>query len=104
MELPAQRRDATQQSLRQVVETARAAGQLVVASAGNSGPSCCTVNDPIALHDASFTIGAHDSSGFIASFSSRGPVTVDGSNRLKPDIAAPGVYVLSADSMRQLRL
>ena len=27
----------------------------------------------------------------IASFSSRGPITADGSNRLKPDISAPGV-------------
>ena len=72
------------------------AGQLVVASAGNSGPACETVRTPIALHDASFTVGAHDESGAIADFSSRGPVTVDGSNRLKPDIAAPGVYVLSA--------
>ncbi len=83
-------------SLRQVVETARAAGQLVVASAGNDGPSCSTVNTPIALHDAAFTAGAHGSTGIAASFSSRGPVTIDGSNRLKPDIAAPGVLVLSA--------
>lgn len=91
---PAEGCDA--QELRQVVETARAAGQLVVASAGNSGPSCETVQTPIALHDAAFTVGAHDSSGNIAIFSSRGPVTIDGSNRLKPDIAAPGVNVLSA--------
>src|SRR5262249_21393168 len=32
----------------------------------------------------------------IASFSSRGPVTIDGSNRVKPDITAPGVGVRSA--------
>lgn len=32
----------------------------------------------------------------IAGFSSRGPVTLDGSNRVKPDIIAPGVNVLSA--------
>ncbi len=31
----------------------------------------------------------------IASFSSRGPVSVDGSNRLKPDISAPGVNIFS---------
>jgi subtilisin family serine protease len=32
----------------------------------------------------------------MASFSSRGPVTRDGSNRLKPDIVAPGVSTRSA--------
>ena len=34
-------------------------------------------------------------SGNIASFSSRGPVSIDGSNRLKPDLTAPGVNVMS---------
>lgn len=82
-------------SLRQVVETVRAAGILVVASAGNKGALCSSVIDPIAIHDASFTIGAHNSEGNIASFSSRGPVTVDGSSRRKPDMAAPGVAVRS---------
>ena len=32
----------------------------------------------------------------IAGFSSRGPVTVDGSNRPKPDISAPGVSIRSS--------
>lgn len=82
-------------SLRQVVETVRAAGQLVVASAGNYGPACSSVRDPIAIYDASFTVGAHAANGIIAGFSSVGPVTRDGSNRLKPDLAAPGVGVLS---------
>jgi subtilisin family serine protease len=83
-------------SLRQVVETVRAAGQMVVASAGNSGSSCSSVRDPIAIYDAVFSVGAHDAAGNIAAFSSRGPVTVDGSQRLKPDLAAPGVSVYSA--------
>ena len=34
----------------------------------------------------------------IAGFSSRGPVTVDGSNRIKPDITAPGTNTRSADN------
>lgn len=84
-------------SLQQVVETARAAGQFVIASAGNHGYSgCATVQDPIAIYDAVFSVGAHDSGGSLAGFSSRGPVTVDGSGRLKPDIAAPGVSVYSS--------
>ncbi len=41
-------------------------------------------------------MGAFDEAGDIAPFSSRGPVTVDGSSRVKPDILAPGVDVLSS--------
>lgn len=77
--------------LRSVVENVRAAGILVVVSAGNDGPACSTVLDPPALYEASFTVGATNNADAIASFSSRGPITVDGSNRLKPDICAPGV-------------
>jgi subtilisin family serine protease len=83
-------------SLRQVVETIRAAGIMIVSSAGNKGSGCASVQDPTAIYDAVFTVGAHTSSGAIASFSSRGPVTVDGSYRRKPDIAAPGASVRSA--------
>ena len=83
-------------SLRQVVETVRAAGLMVVASAGNVGyTGCSSVKDPIAIYDATFTVGAVDASGNIAPFSSRGPVTADGSGRLKPDLTAPGVNILS---------
>ncbi len=53
------------------------------------------MDDPIAIYDATFSTGAHDFKGAIASFSSRGPVSVDGSGRLKPDISAPGVAVYS---------
>ena len=84
-------------ALRQVVETVRAAGILVVASAGNSGIlGCGSILDPIAIYDATFSVGAHDANGAIAGFSSRGPVTADGSGRPKPDISAPGVAVESA--------
>ena len=41
-------------------------------------------------------MGAVDEGRSLAPFSSTGPVTVDGSRRLKPDIAAPGVDVWSA--------
>ncbi len=83
--------------LKTVVENVRAAGIVVVVSAGNSGSGCSSVSDPAAIYDASFSVGATDNAGStIASFSSRGPVTVDGSNRLKPDISAPGVSVRSS--------
>ena len=82
--------------LQAVVESTRAAGIEVVASAGNAGSACSTVAEPPAIYAAAFSIGATDSSDAIAGFSSRGPVTVDGSNRLKPDISAPGVNVRSS--------
>ena len=79
-----------------IVENLRAAGIVTVHSAGNGGSSCSTVNTPAAIYDASFTVGATDSSDNIAGFSSRGPVTIDGSQRLKPDVSAPGVSILSS--------
>jgi len=82
--------------LQTVVENVRAAGIVVVTSAGNRGPSCESVDDPAAIYDASFTVGATTSSDAIASYSSRGPVTVDGSGRPKPDISAPGTGVRSS--------
>ena len=82
--------------LRTVVENTRAAGILVVQSAGNEGSGCSTVSEPAAIYDASFSVGAVNSSDTVASFSSRGPVTVDGSNRLKPDVSAPGVSIRSS--------
>ncbi len=91
-------------SLEPAVAALRVAGIFVVASAGNSGPACGTVTDPIALYDESFSVGAVDSEGNLAMFSSRGPVSVDGSGRVKPDIAAPGVSVLSAYPGRNLRV
>ena len=74
----------------------RAAGVFVVASAGNDGEACATITAPISLYDEVFTVGAVDSGGLIAPFSSRGPVTIDSSGRTKPDILAPGVDVLSS--------
>jgi subtilisin family serine protease len=76
--------------LKAIVENVRAAGIVVVVAAGNSGPACSTISDVPAFYDASFSIGATTLSDTIASFSSRGPITVDGSNRLKPDLSAPG--------------
>ncbi len=82
--------------LRSVVESLRAAGIVVSQAAANSGPGCSTVNTPAAIYEATFSVGAVSLSDTIASFSSRGPVTVDGSQRLKPDVSAPGVSIRSS--------
>jgi subtilisin family serine protease len=82
--------------LRAAVENLRAAGIVAVFAAGNSGPACSTISDVPAFYDAAFSVGATTISDTIASFSSRGPITVDGSNRLKPDISAPGENVRHA--------
>jgi uncharacterized repeat protein (TIGR01451 family) len=79
-----------------VVNNVRAAGIVTVHSAGNSGFQCETVDSPAAIYGSSFTVGATDSTDNIASFSSRGPVSIDGSYRLKPNVSAPGVGVLSS--------
>lgn len=83
-------------TLETIVNNTQAAGIFVVASAGNSGPNCASVNDPPPIYAAAFAVGAYDANHTLASFSSRGPVTVDASNRLKPEITAPGVGVRSA--------
>ncbi len=83
-------------SLEPAVDALRAAGIFVVASAGNTGPECGSVDSAPAIYESAFTVGALDQWGFITSFSSVGPVTVDGSERLKPDIVAPGRNVLSS--------
>ena len=86
--------DAT--ALLPAVRALRAAGVFVVASAGNEGSACGSVAAPISLYDEVFSVGAVDEAGYMAPFSSRGPVTADGSGRVKPDVVAPGVAVLSA--------
>jgi subtilisin family serine protease len=77
-------------------ENLRHAGIFVAVSTGNDGPSCETVASPLSLYDSVFSVGAIDQFGNMADFSSRGPVIADGSGRVKPDIAAPGVDILSA--------
>jgi subtilisin family serine protease len=92
---------ANMELIRQAVAVQRAAGIFTTASAGNSGSGCSTVIDPPAMHDESFSVGALNCPANVcgdtlATFSSRGPVTIDASNRVKPDIAAPGTNVRSA--------
>jgi subtilisin family serine protease len=70
---------------------------MTVHSAGNSGYSGCeTVNEPAAIYAESFTVGSVDSNDIISNFSSRGPVSADGSNRFKPQVSAPGSGIRSS--------
>lgn len=84
------------ESLLPAIRALRAAGTFVVVSAGNDGPACASLDNPPAIYDEAFSVGATTPGDGLATFSSRGPVAVDGSNRVKPDIVAPGVQILSA--------
>jgi hypothetical protein len=79
------------------IENLRAAGVVVVVSAGNSGGGGCgTVNAPPAIFPGSFDVGATDINEVIAGFSSRGPATYDNVTYIKPNVCAPGVSVRSS--------
>jgi subtilisin family serine protease len=83
-------------TLLSVVKAVRAAGIFPAMAAGNDGPGCSTVDTPPAIYAPSVSVGATDSANNIADFSSRGPVTADGSNRLKPELSAPGEDIRGA--------
>jgi serine protease AprX len=86
----------TGDSLLLTVENVRAAGITVAVAAGNAGPGCSTISSEPSFFDAATGVGATDYFDDIASFSSRGPITVDGSQRLKPDLSAPGATIRSS--------
>lgn len=81
-------------TLKEAVDNLRAAGILTIASAGNSGSGCGTINAPPALYDSAYTVGNLTSTSAIYSSSSRGPAATTG--LVKPDIMAPGTSVRSA--------
>jgi len=84
-------------TLQAAVEAQAAAGIMMCSAAQNAGPSCSTVENPPGIYEATYTVGAlNTNTDTIAGFSSRGPVTTDGSGRIKPDIAAPGTNTRSA--------
>jgi len=72
----------------------KSAGIAVVLSAGNGGPFPATSISP-ANNPRGFGVGAIDESLTIAYFSSRGPSACDGT--IYPDVAAPGVAIITAD-------
>jgi len=75
-------------------DSAVARGTLVVVAMGNSGPGAGTLDSP-ADAKGIVAVGAVDSLGAVAAFSSRGP-TADG--RIKPEVVAPGVAITVAVS------
>ena len=76
------------------VDALTAAGIFVVVAAGNSGPSCGSASTPPPRYANSYAVGAVNNAAKLAGFSSRGPIS--GTGLAKPDIAAPGVEVVSA--------
>jgi len=79
---------------------------IIIVAAGNSGPGANTVVSP-ALAKNVITVGSHHGAGndlypgqygrnYLAFFSSNGP-SADG--RVKPDVVAPGLSVLSARAL-----
>ena len=70
---------------------------MMVVGADSTGPNCSTMENPPSIYAASYTVGAlNTGTDNVASFSSRGPVIIDGSNRIKPDISAPGTNIRSS--------
>ena len=82
--------------LREAVENVRAAGVAAVYAAGNTGSGCYSLLNPPAIYAAAITVGATGLDDHIAFFSAVGPVSRDGSFRLKPDLVAPGLNVRTA--------
>jgi len=84
-------------TLQAAVEAQVAAGIMMVVAAGNDGPNCSTVIYPPCIYEAAYTVGALETgTDSIAYFSSRGPVMIDQSNRIKPNITAPGTETRSS--------
>jgi subtilisin family serine protease len=74
------------------VDAAVSAGVIVCTAAGNTG-EVYDIGTPAAARTA-ITVGASNAAGELAEFSTRGPAI--GSLDVKPEIAAPGVAIVSA--------
>ena len=78
------------------VEAQRNAGIMMVVVAEFRAGMLDRVRSTRNLRSAHSIRALNTGTDTIASFSSRGPITADGSNRMKPDIAAPGTSTRSA--------
>lgn len=84
------------------IENLKAAGIVVVASAGNDGSSCGSVGNPPGFYSGKlFSVAAFDHrKNKIADFSSRGPSKWN--NQVGPNISGPGEMIRSAVSTSDL--
>jgi subtilisin family serine protease len=83
--------------MRTAIENHRAAGVMVVTSAGNSGGQGCeSVSTPPSIFAAAFAVGATNIEDTITGFSSRGPATLSGDTILQPQVVAPGANIRSS--------
>jgi serine protease AprX len=82
--------------MQRAVDNLKAAGVVVVVSAGNSGSGCRTVTEIPAFLPNSFSVGSVRINDTISGFSSRGPATYKGQIIMKPNVTAPGSNVRSA--------
>jgi len=80
------------------IEAWNTAGIFVVWANGNEGTRCSSARYPSATGYDIFTVGATNSSDNLASFSSRGPGMWSGAGHIKPNIAAPGVNIVSCSA------
>ncbi len=81
--------------MHEVIKNLRKAGIVVVVSAGNQGANCSTIAHPPSMFEESFSIGSFAENDSISGFSAMGPVKIDSSLRIKPNVVAPGSAVLS---------
>lgn len=73
----------------EAIKSLKAIGVATISSAGNNG-RCSNTNNVPAMVEDGITVGStHFQTNRISPFSDKGPVTVDRSNRMKPDFTAP---------------
>jgi subtilisin family serine protease len=78
------------------IDAMRAAGIAMAFSAGNTFAQCYSISRAPSVAPGAFAIGATNLDDTIAGFSGVGPVSSDGSYRLKPDLTAPGVSLYTS--------
>jgi subtilisin family serine protease len=81
-----------------VIDNVEAAGIVTIFAGGNEGPEPMTMRNPADRATSplnSFAVGAVDTNGVVADFSSRGPSSCD-STQIKPEVVAPGVAIRSS--------
>ncbi len=78
------------------VQALRAAEVVPVVAAGNFGPGTASSASP-GNYPESLSVAAVDGADVVWAYSSSGPSTCGGRDRVFPDLVAPGVSVLTAD-------